>query len=119
MSETENNLKVIINFLKEAQKIGRPKLSNNKLEKSVSGSKESTFYDHNFGKWHSKKKSVEKRISDLLNIAENRSMKMINQKNLIPNNAKEKIVQIKTSVLKNTPNSVLVVGGSSDVCSTI
>lgn len=64
-SETENNLKTIINFLNEAQKIGRPKLSNNKLEKSVSGSKESTFYDHNFSKWHSKKKSVEKKISDL------------------------------------------------------
>ena len=65
MSATNDNLKTIIAFLQEAQKIGRPKLSNNKLEKSVSGSNNSTFYDHNFAKWHSKKKKVEERISSL------------------------------------------------------
>ena len=64
-NQTQENLKTIIQFLSYAQDVGRPKLSNNKLEKSVSGTKESTLYDHNFGFWNGKKQSVEKKISDL------------------------------------------------------
>ena len=70
MSKTNENMRTIIAFLQEASKIGRPKLSNNKLEKSVSGSNNSTFYDHNYAKWHSKRKKVERDLSNLAKYCE-------------------------------------------------
>tara|TARA_Y100000592_G_C5461794_1_gene314418 strand:+ start:692 stop:1039 length:348 start_codon:yes stop_codon:yes gene_type:complete len=74
-NKTEENLKTIISFLKESQDIGRPKVSTMKLEKSVSGSKDNSFHDHNYSKWYRKRKAVERKISDLAKFC----MKQINE----------------------------------------
>ena len=60
-NKTEENLKTIISFLKESQEIGRPKVSTMKLEKSVSGSKDNSFHDHNYSKWHRRGKLLKER----------------------------------------------------------
>lgn len=64
-SKTFENLKIILSFLEVVSDAGKPKLSNNKLEKSVSGTRDNSPYDYNFAFWNGKKESVERKISDL------------------------------------------------------
>ena len=63
-SKTRENLEIILSFLEVVSDAGKPKLSNNKLEKSVSGTRDNSPYDYNFAFWNGKKQSVEKMISD-------------------------------------------------------
>ncbi len=64
-SKTIENLKTIIEYLEYTNDAGKPKLTVNKLEKSVSGTRDNSPYDHNFAFWNGKKQSVERKISDL------------------------------------------------------
>jgi hypothetical protein len=64
-SKTRENLEIILSFLEVVSDAGKPKLSNNKLEKSVSGTRDNSPYDYNFAFWNGKKQSVERKISDL------------------------------------------------------
>lgn len=63
-SATYQNLKIIFSFFEVVSEAGRPKLANNKLEKSVSGTRDNSPYDYNFAFWNGKKQAVERMISD-------------------------------------------------------
>ena len=64
-SATYENLKIIMSFLEAVSEAGRPKLANNKLEKSVSGTRDNSPYDYNFAFWNGKRQSVERQISNI------------------------------------------------------
>ena len=64
-TKTLETLKIIMGFLDHTSDAGRPRVSNNKLEKSVAGTRDNSPYDYNFAFWNGKRKSVEKKLSDL------------------------------------------------------
>tara|TARA_A100001035_G_scaffold146860_1_gene115474 strand:- start:5694 stop:6044 length:351 start_codon:yes stop_codon:yes gene_type:complete len=64
--KAEEHIKTIISFYTASEEIGRPRLSNMKLERSVSGSKEAPDnYDKNFNKQLANRKHITKKLGQI------------------------------------------------------